>query len=244
MFSGGAAGFDIDESVTSLTLSNVILDGLALESLQQEGLEVVIAGDSVIRLGRDTTLNTMLHCVGHTQIDGAGHALTLGVDGVILSMGGSTTTLCDISLYNVRGRGIACASPDSQVVFKRAQIHLVADWMLPDGLWTMLQGVRIIGPHAVVHSGSVIMEHGSTLTLSEGAEWRYAATDASLVCLGNAKLVLDNAAFASYVVCDMTGARMLLRGHVLFRDEGGGLAVKAEPQSGSFVHVYGDVTLT
>lgn len=241
-FADSAHAFAIDQSVTSVTLSDVVLDGIALDALQKEGLEVVLAGTTTVLLGKDSLVSNTITCTGSTSIDGRGYSLTLEAGGKIQCAAG-TLQLSDISVYGVQDDRLSCANDVSSVVLKRSSLNLSGDLALAYGAWVVQQDVSIMGGHTVMHSTTmpVVLQAEACLFLSEKATWQYASSSAQLVCNTGAGVQFDDATFESLVPADMTHVTLEPRGLMNIKSSSGQLVVRIDPAAGAFVHVYGDV---
>ena len=161
---GAAPAILMDSNIT-VTLTNVILDGLSPEMIEQGADSKLIFGDGTrIILDRDGVLSRPWFFDGDTSVEGGNHRLTMVADGAIKNQGGLLTTKSTM-LRNVTNGGIKCLSDNADIILDDCLITLDDELVHDQGM------VYIIGETKINGEGGLVIEGQGYFTVASDTEF-------------------------------------------------------------------------
>ncbi len=198
-----ATQLTVNNSVT-LTLSEVVLDDLQPSHISLgSGSDIIFGTNSSVRLAKNCTLNTTWKFAGNSMLDGRNKMLTLGSSGIIEAQAGANLTLKDLTIYDVNGTNVRCASNTATITFDNVKIVNRNAWNFATGAFAVINNLTLAGGGTFVYQSAYAstVNDNSTLFLTDGMTFSYdPAKGSSQAIAGQQNLVFTNT--SSKLWCD------------------------------------------
>ncbi len=198
-----ATQLTVNNSVT-LTLSEVVLDDLQPSHISLgSGSDIIFGTNSCVRLAKNCTLNSTWKFAGNSMLDGRNKMLTLGSSGIIEAQAGANLTLKDLTIYDVNGTNVRCASNTATITFDNVKIINRNAWNFATGAFAVTNNLTLAGGGKFVYQSAYAstINDNSTLFLTDGMTFSYdPAKGSSQAVAGQQNLVFTNS--SSKMICD------------------------------------------
>ncbi len=198
-----ATQLTVNNSVT-LTLSEVVLDDLQPSHISLgSGSDIIFGTNSSVRLAKNCTLNTTWKFAGNSMLDGRNKMLTLGSSGIIEAQAGANLTLKDLTIYDVNGTNVRCASNTATITFDNVKIVNRNAWNFATGAFAVTNNLTLAGGGTFVYQSAYAstINDNATLFLTDGMTFSYdPAKGSSQAVAGQQNLVFTNT--SSKLWCD------------------------------------------
>ncbi len=198
-----ATQLTVNNSVT-LTLTEVVLDDLVPSHISLgSGSDIIFGTNSSVRLAKNCTLNTTWKFAGNSMLDGRNKMLTLGSSGIIEAQAGANLTLKDLTIYDVNGTNVRCASNTATITFDNVKIVNRNAWNFATGAFAVTNNLTLAGGGKFVYQSAYAstVNDNSTLFLTDGMTFSYdPAKGSDQAVAGQQNLVFTNT--SSKLWCD------------------------------------------
>ncbi len=198
-----ATQLTVNNSV-ALTLSEVVLDDLVPSHISLgSGSDIIFGTNSSVRLAKNCTLNTTWKFAGNAMLDGRNKMLTLGSSGIIEAQAGANLTLKDLTIYDVNGTNVRCASNTATITFDNVKIINRNTWNFATGAFAVTNNLTLAGGGKFVYQSAYAstINDNSTLFLTDGMTFSYdPAKGSGQAVAGQQNLIFTNT--SSKLWCD------------------------------------------